>query len=67
MALISISLGVINLMPIPVLDGGQIVHQSIEWVRGKPLSTRFELLSQQFGIIAILILMSLAFYNDLFG
>ncbi len=67
LALISISLGVINLMPIPVLDGGQIVHQSIEWVRGKPLSARFELLSQQFGIIAILILMSLAFYNDLFG
>jgi len=67
LALISISLGVINLMPIPVLDGGQIVHQSIEWVRGKPLSARFELLSQQFGIIIILILMSLAFYNDLFG
>ena len=67
LALISISLGVINLMPIPVLDGGQIVQQSIEWVKGKPLSARFESLSQQFGIMAILILMSLAFYNDLFG
>jgi regulator of sigma E protease len=60
-------LGVINLMPIPVLDGGQIVQQSIEWVKGEPLSARFESLSQQFGIMAILILMSLAFYNDLFG
>jgi len=67
LALISISLGVINLMPIPVLDGGQIVHQIFEWVKGKPLSVRFELLSQQFGIIAILILMGFAFYNDLFG
>ena len=67
LALISISLGVINLMPIPVLDGGQIVQQSIEWVKGEPLSARFESLSQQFGIMAILILMSLAFYNDLFG
>ena len=67
LALISISLGVINLMPIPVLDGGQIVQQSIEWVKGEPLSARFESLSQQFGIMTILILMSLAFYNDLFG
>jgi len=67
LALISISLGVINLMPIPVLDGGQIVHQIFEWVKGKPLSVRFELLSQQFGIITILILMGFAFYNDLFG
>jgi len=67
LALISISLGVINLMPIPVLDGGHMVLQTIEWIKGEPLSSRFELLFQQFGIIIILILMSLAFYNDLFG
>ena len=67
LALISISLGVINLFPIPMLDGGQIVQFTIESLKGSPLSPRFELITKQFGIMSILILMSIAFYNDIFG
>ena len=67
LALISISLGVINLFPIPMLDGGQIVQFTIETLKGSPLSPRFELITKQFGIMSILILMSIAFYNDIFG
>ena len=65
LALISISLGVLNLLPIPMLDGGQIVYQSVEWIKGSPMSDRAQLVGQQFGILAILILMSFAFYNDI--
>lgn len=65
LALISISLGVINLLPIPILDGGQIVYQSIEWIKGSPLSERSQILGQQVGIFALLLLMSFAFYNDI--
>ena len=67
LALISISLGVINLFPIPMLDGGQIIQFIIESLKGSPLSPRFELITKQFGIISIFILMSIAFYNDIFG
>ena len=67
LALISISLGVINLFPIPMLDGGQIIQFVIESLKGSPLSPRIEQLSQQFGIMAIMLLMSIAFYNDLFS
>ena len=67
LALISISLGVINLFPIPMLDGGQIVQFTIESLKGSPLSPRFEFITKQFGIISIFILMSIAFYNDIFG
>ena len=67
LALISISLGVINLFPIPMLDGGQIVQFTIESLKGSPLSPRFELITKQFGIISIFIMMSIAFYNDIFG
>lgn len=65
LALVSISLGVINLFPIPVLDGGQIVYQSIEGIKGSPLSERAQMLGQQLGIVALLLLMSFAFYNDI--
>lgn len=65
LALVSISLGVINLMPIPVLDGGQILYQSIEWIKGSPLSLRSQVVGQQVGILALLLLMSFAFYNDI--
>lgn len=65
LALISISLGVLNLLPIPMLDGGQIVYQSVEWIKGSPMSERAQLLGQQFGILAIILLMSFAFYNDI--
>lgn len=65
LALVSISLGVINLLPIPILDGGQIVYQSVELVKGSPMSARSQLLGQQVGILALLLLMSFAFYNDI--
>jgi regulator of sigma E protease len=65
LALISISLGVINLLPIPILDGGQIVYQTIEWIKGSPLSERCQIVGQQVGIFALLLLMSFAFYNDI--
>ncbi len=65
LAMISISLGVLNLLPVPVLDGGQIVYQSVEWVKGSPLSERAQILGQQFGILALILLMSFAFYNDI--
>ena len=65
LAIVSISLGVLNLLPIPVLDGGQIVYQSIEGLKGSPLSERSQILGQQIGIFALILLMSFAFYNDL--
>jgi len=63
--LISISLGILNLLPIPVLDGGQIVYQVAEWVKGSPLTERAQIIGQQVGILALLLLMSFAFYNDI--
>jgi regulator of sigma E protease len=65
LAIVSISLGVLNLLPIPVLDGGQIVYQLVEFAKGSPLSERAQIMGQQVGIFALLILMSFAFYNDL--
>jgi regulator of sigma E protease len=65
LALISISLGVLNLLPIPILDGGQVVYQLAEAVKGRPLSERTQLFGQQVGIVLLLLLMSLAFYNDI--
>jgi regulator of sigma E protease len=65
LAIVSISLGVLNLLPIPVLDGGQIVYQSIEGLKGSPLSERAQVVGQQIGIFALILLMSFAFYNDL--
>lgn len=65
LALVSISLGVLNLLPIPVLDGGQIVYHGIEGLKGSPISEKAQLIGQQFGIIALLLLMSFAFYNDI--
>lgn len=65
LALVSISLGVLNLLPVPVLDGGQIVYHSIEGIKGSPLSERAQLIGQQVGIVALLLLMSFAFYNDI--
>lgn len=65
LAIVSISLGVLNLLPVPVLDGGQIVYQVVELVKGSPMSERAQMLGQQVGIFALLLLMSFAFYNDI--
>ncbi|HKJ95067.1 MAG TPA: RIP metalloprotease RseP [Gammaproteobacteria bacterium] len=66
LALVSISLGVINLMPVPVLDGGHLLFNVIEWVRGGvPLSERAQGVGVQIGIALVMMLMAVAFYNDL--
>jgi len=65
LAIISVSLGVLNLMPVPLLDGGQIVYQLVEAVKGSPLSERAQNFGQQVGIALLVVLMSLAFYNDI--
>ena len=65
LALISISLGVLNLLPIPLLDGGHLMYYLIELVKGSPVSEAFEITAQRVGIAALLMLMGLAFYNDL--
>ena len=67
LAIVSISLGVLNLLPVPVLDGGQIVYQLIEAAKGGPMSERAQIIGQQLGILALILLMSLAFYNDITG
>jgi len=65
LAIISVSLGVLNLLPVPLLDGGQVVYQAVEAVKGSPLSERTQLFGQQVGIALLVLLMSLAFYNDI--
>jgi len=65
LALISISLGVLNLLPIPLLDGGHLMYYLIEFIKGSPVSEAFEAAAQRVGIAMLLLLMGLAFYNDL--
>lgn len=65
LALISISLGVLNLLPIPVLDGGHLLYYAIELVRGKPLSERLQAMGMRFGLAALLLLMFVAMFNDI--
>lgn len=65
MALVSISLGVLNLLPIPVLDGGHLMYHMIEVVRHRPLSERAMEIAQQIGVSILVVLMAFAFFNDL--
>jgi regulator of sigma E protease len=65
LGLVSISLGIFNLLPIPILDGGQIVMQAAEWIRGGPLPERIIVLGQQLGIVLFILIFSFVFYNDL--
>ena len=65
LAIVSVSLFVLNLLPIPILDGGQIVYQLAELAKGSPLSDRAQAVGQQIGLLLLLMLMSFAFYNDL--
>ena len=64
LAVVSISLGVLNLLPVPVLDGGHILFYLIEGIRGRPLSDAALHWGQQIGIVLLIALMALAFYND---
>jgi regulator of sigma E protease len=65
LALVSLSLAVLNLMPIPVLDGGHLLYYLIELVKGSPLSERAMMAGQYVGLILLFTLMGLAFYNDI--
>lgn len=65
LALISVNLGVLNLLPIPVLDGGHLVYLAIEKLRGSPLSPKTMERTQIVGIVLIAALMIFAFYNDI--
>lgn len=65
LAYLSISLGVLNLLPIPVLDGGHLLFYLVEWVRGRPLSERVQGWGMQIGISLVIGVMLLALVNDL--
>lgn len=65
LVLISLSLGFINLLPVPILDGGQVVYQVVEWIKGSPLSERSQILGQQVGIAMLVLLMGVALFNDI--
>ncbi len=65
LAYLSVSLGVLNLLPIPVLDGGHIIYYTIEAIRRKPLSEQAQELGLRIGMALILTLMVFALYNDL--
>jgi regulator of sigma E protease len=67
MIFISINLGVLNLLPIPVLDGGSLVIYAIEGVKRSPISLRTREFVQQLGFMMLVMLMGLAFWNDLSG
>lgn len=64
-AVISVNLGLLNLLPIPVLDGGHILFFGIEALRGRPVSERVQIVTTKIGLALLLALMILAFYNDI--
>jgi len=65
MAVISVNLGVLNLLPIPVLDGGHLFFFAIEAVLRRPLDIRHREIAQQVGLVLLISLMAFAFYNDI--
>ena len=64
-AYLSVSLGILNLLPIPVLDGGHLVFLALEWLRGKPVSEQVQMQGVRIGMALLIGLMFFAFYNDL--
>ena len=64
-ALISINLAIINLLPIPVLDGGHLLFFTIEAIKGRPVSIKIREIGQQIGLFILILLMILVFYNDI--
>jgi len=65
LGLVSVSLAIINLLPIPLLDGGHLFFYLIEWIKGSPITERTEYFFQQIGLTLLLGLMGLAIFNDL--
>ena len=64
LAIISVSLGVLNLLPIPMLDGGHLFYYLIETIKGGPVSETFEARGQQIGVMILALLMMIALFND---
>jgi len=64
-ALLSVNLGVLNLLPVPILDGGHLAFFLFELVTGRPVSKRAREIAQQVGLVLLISLMMLAFYNDI--
>ena len=64
LAVLSVSLGTLNLLPIPVLDGGHLVYYAAEAVRGRPLPEQFLVVGQKIGFLLLLLLMGIALFND---
>jgi len=65
LAIVSISLGVLNLLPVPLLDGGHLMYYLVEFVKGNPVSEATQAIGQQIGLVLLLGLMILVFYNDI--
>jgi regulator of sigma E protease len=65
LAVVSISLGVLNLLPVPMLDGGHLMYYVIEFFKGSPVSEKIQMMGQKIGIAMLLGMMLLAFYNDI--
>jgi len=64
-ALLSVNLGILNLLPIPILDGGHLIFFGIEWIIGKPLSLKKREVAQQVGMFILVMMMVFVFYNDI--
>ena len=62
---ISLSLGILNLLPIPVLDGGHLLYYLIELAKGSPVSDQMQAKGQYIGLMALFGLMGIAFFNDI--
>ena len=67
MLFLSIALAIMNLLPIPILDGGHLVFFTLEALRGKPLTIRSQERAAQFGMMFLLLLMVVAFSNDIYN
>ncbi len=65
LGLVSISLGVLNLLPVPILDGGHLLYYLIEALKGSPVSETVQAAGQRVGLVILVMLMGLAFYNDI--
>ena len=65
LGIVSVSLGVLNLLPVPVLDGGHLLYYLVEFIKGNPVSESVQIVGQQVGLVLLLSLMVLVFYNDI--
>jgi len=64
-AILSVNLGVLNLLPIPILDGGHVLFFVLEWMRGRPVELKHRERAQQIGVFVLILIMIYAFYNDI--